>query len=406
MNDARESTTLLDEKPSGNATRNRWLIVRVVLWAVIAVAAAAALGLFLAWRSLTGIERVPFDGVEARDRLESVPPEEAERFQAAVEAAETAALEAELAVGDIPIIDDEDLLGVVRSALADREITSEFEVPHATSSPIDDTVFDAYLLIGSDLSGSLADVIIYVLRPTAGGEPIMVSLPRDLYLPNPCTRSNTRLNAALNGCGEFANGPELLGLMVEDFTGIPVDHFAIVDFSGFSRVVDAFGGYEICVENPVRDAKAFLELDAGCTLADGETVLAWVRSRRTQELADGRWRLMDGVSDFSRQERQQDVLLGIASKLTSFSSLTAFRDVVAKLQDSVTVDEGLDFAGMIDTMWDNRNIDLSQVERVNLPVENYTVDIGELQAFVLVPTSSFESVLAGTTVALSDTPDA
>ncbi len=402
MNDARESTTLLDEKPSRKEARRRSVMIRAVLWAIIVIAAVAGIGVFVAWRSLSGIERVPFDGSQARDRLESVAPEQAEQFHAEVEAAETAALEAELASGDIPIIDDQDLLGGARSALSDREITSGFEVPFATSSSIDDSVFDAYLLIGSDLSGSLADVIIYVLRPTAGGDPVMVSLPRDLYLPNPCTRTNTRLNAALNGCGEFANGPELLGLMVEDFTGIPVDHFAIVDFAGFAEVVDTVGGYEICVENPVRDSRALLQLDAGCTMADGETVLAWVRSRRTQELVDGRWQLMDGVSDFSRQERQQNVLLDIASKLTSFNSLTAFSSVVDKLQDSVTVDEGLDFAGLIDTMWDNRNIDLSRVERVNIPVENYTVDVGQLQAHVLVPASSFEQALSGTTVALRE----
>ena len=389
------------EDPEGGAVRHPSSARRVLAWTALVLVGIVGLGLFVAWRSLTAIERVPFDQQQARDRLEAVPDEVAEEFQSRVEAAETAALEAELSAA-AEDIDDEDLLEGARAALGNPEITGSFEVPFASSPAVDDSVYDSYLLIGSDLSGSLADVIIYVLIPSGEGAPTMVSLPRDLYLPNPCTRSNTRLNAALNGCGEFANGPELLGLMVEDFTGIPVDHFATVDFEGFAAVVDAFGGYEICVDNPVRDAKAFLELDAGCTEADGETVLAWVRSRQTQEMVDGVWRRMDGVSDFSRQERQQEVLLGMAAKLRSFDSITAFGGVVAGLQDSVTFDAGLDFAALIDTAWDNRNIDLSSIEKLHPAFDDLTVDLGDLRAYVLVPTSPFADSLSGATVALDD----
>ncbi|MDH3499206.1 MAG: LCP family protein [Acidimicrobiia bacterium] len=375
---------------------------RIALWTLAGLLVIGAIGLFVAWRSLTAIERVPFDQSEARTRLEAVPDDRVEEFQAQVEAAEAAAVASEQEDDSSPV-DEEDLLEGARDALGNREVSSNFEVPFASSPPVDDSVYDSYLLIGSDLSGALADVIIYVLNPTQpDGSPIMVSLPRDLYLPNPCTRSNTRLNAALNGCGEYANGPELLGLMVEDFTGVPVDHFATVDFEGFTAVVDAFGGYEICVDHPVRDAKAFLELGAGCTEADGETVLAWVRSRQTQELVEGGWRRMEGVSDFSRQARQQEVLLGIASKLRSFGSVTAFSQVVARLQESVTFDAGLDFAALIDTAWDNRDVDLATIERVDVPFEDYTVDLGELKAYVLVPGASFEQTLANTTIALDE----
>ncbi len=402
MDEAREQVAVLDDHPARTAESHgasTWK--RVAVLSALVIVLLSGLVIFVAWRSLTAIERVPFDGTEARQRLEAVSDEQVQQFQAALEAAETAALEGELAAESLPV-DDQDLLDGPRSALAGREISANFEVPHAHSSPVDDSVYDAYLLIGADLSGSLADVIMYVLKPTDGGSPIIASLPRDLYLPNPCTRTNTRLNAALNGCGEFANGPELLGLMVEDFTGIPVDHFAIVDFEGFVEVVDAFGGYEICVDNPVRDPKAFLNLDAGCSLADGETVLAWVRSRRTQEFVNGRWRTMEGVSDFSRQERQQEVLLGIASKLRSFSSITAFRAVVSKIQDSVQVDEGLDFATLINTAWGNRDLDLTAIERLTLDFDDRTVEVGGLTAYVLVPTMPFEQALAGTTVALDD----
>jgi LCP family protein required for cell wall assembly len=400
MEDVRDEVAAEDETDSSGGHLHRWGVRRALLYGAVGVLLVALVGLFVLWRSLSGIDRVPFDQESLRDRLETVPDDQVQAFQDQVAAAESAAAEQEAEESEQIVVDDEDLLEGARDALADREISANFEVPFATSPPVDDSQYDAYLLIGSDLSGALADVIMYILKPTNGDAPIMASLPRDLYLPNPCTRTNTRINAALNGCGEFANGPELLGLMVENFTGIPVDHFALVDFEGFADVVDAFGGLEICVDNPVRDAKAFLELDAGCTDADGETVLAWVRSRQTQEFVDGRWQSMEGVSDFSRQEKQQDVLIDIALKLRSFSSITAFRGVVAGLQESLTFDEGLDFASLIDTAWDNRNLDLGAIERIELGFEDYTVPMGEHRAFVLVPTMSFVQALENSDVAL------
>lgn len=397
--DGVETTPSSQQTTQPTSTRSVWpRVIGAVLGAFVVL---VAVGAFVAWRSVTAIERVPFDQTAARDRLGQVGQDQADVFDAVIQEAEIAALEAEDDEAALPL-DDGDLLSGARDALAGNEITAGFVVPHATSAKVDDTVYDSYLLIGSDESGALADVIIYLLSPTDGAAPIMVSLPRDLYLPNPCTQGNTRINAALNGCGEFANGAELLGLMVEDFTGVPVDHFMTVDFEGFASIVDAFGGLEICVDNPVRDIKSFLSLEAGCTQADGETVLAWVRSRQTQELVDGRWQRMEGVSDFSRQERQQEVLIEIAAKLASFGSITAFGDVVAGLQDAVTFDEGLNFAALINTAWDNRDLDLNSVERIDLAFENYTVDRGEFRSFVLIPTTSFEEALQNTTIALTE----
>jgi LCP family protein required for cell wall assembly len=239
-----------------------------------------------------------------------------------------------------------------------------------------------------------------VLLPRDGRDPVLASLPRDLYLPNPCTRQNSRINAALNGCGEFANGPELVGLMVEDYTGVPVDHFAIVNFEGFTEVIDAFGGLEICVDHPVRDIKSFLSLPAGCTEADGETVLQWVRSRRTEELVDGVWRTMEGVDDFARQQRQQDVLLDIAAKLRSFSSITAFSEVVNGLREAVTFDDSLNVPALIQTAWDLRGINLSTINRVLVEYEGHRTDYG---AYVELPTESFSDALQDAAVEVDTT---
>jgi len=162
--------------------------------------------------------------------------------------------------------------GRLASAIDPRSI-----FPTSFSEPIDDEEFDAYLLVGTDASGFLADSIILGLQPTGGGTPIMVSLPRDLWVWNICRGTFTRLNVGLGGCGASASGAELLALMVEDYSGIPIDHLAKITFSGFSGLVNVMGGISVCVNYPTRDIKSKLDIPAGCQRLNGDQALAWVR---------------------------------------------------------------------------------------------------------------------------------
>ena len=112
-----------------------------------------------------------------------------QRSDAQVAAAVTELSEAERALldraaqADLETLEFEDDL---RDALAaDRK--RSYGNPAATGLPLADDMFDAYLGVGSDASGTRADTIILALAPTDGAAPILVSLPRDLYVQNPCT---------------------------------------------------------------------------------------------------------------------------------------------------------------------------------------------------------------------------
>jgi LCP family protein required for cell wall assembly len=259
-----------------------------------------------------------------------------------------------------------------------------------TSPPTDETLFSSFLVVGSDAGGYRADVIILVLLGSREG-PVMVSIPRDLYLPNRCTQGYSRINATYNGCGSDVNGPTLLALTVEDLTGIPVDHFALFDFDGFEAIIDEVGGIEVCVDHPVRDRKSRLDLPAGCNIADGEQALAWVRSRSTQEWRDGEWRVMPGVSDLSRNARQQDVILAMLSKLKDFESPADLSRIVRSVSAAFTLDSGLGMADAISLVWDLRDLDASSVRRVEIPVQHHTTSSG---AQVLLPTTPFDEIIA------------
>ena len=339
-----------------------------------------------AWRAYEDIERVTFgDAVEAAENLATISAAEVEQLRAAEDAAEQAARIAE------QLELEQDVLAELERRRDQFDLGPDaVEFPFVSSPDLPDDMFTSYLLVGVE-GGVRADAIILVLMPQDGSTPLMVSLPRDLYLPNPCTQRYTRINAGLGGCKGYASGPELLSLMVGDYTGIHVDHFARVDFNGFEKVVDALGGVEICVDYAVRDAKSFLDLPAGCSRADGFQALAWVRSRRTQELVDGAWRTIPGVSDFTRQRKQQDMLFKIVGKLNSFASFASFSEVARSLSDTVALDERFSFGDAVSLAWNWRGVRSTDVLRINITTRDYVTKGG---AYVLLPTASFNERLA------------
>ena len=225
--------------------------------------------------------------------------------------------------------------------------------PTVFGEPIPDEVFEAYLLVGSDASGHLADAIILALQPNSGA-PIMVSLPRDLWVWNICKNRFSRLNEGLNGCSGVASGSELMAIMVEDYTGIPIDHLARINFDGFANLVDAMGGITVCVDYPSRDEKAMLDIaEPGCQVADGDTALAWVRSRTMEQLRDGVWVQVSG-SDFGRQTRQQDALFQLAGKAAGFSSPTSLSSKLSAVAGSVRLDSSWSFVKAVSVGWKYR----------------------------------------------------
>ncbi len=251
-----------------------------------------------------------------------------------------------------------------------------------------DTGYQTFMIVGTDKSQLRADVIVLFMLPNDGSPPIMVSLPRDLYLPNRCTQSFTRINANFNGCGEI-NGATALSGAITDFTGYSVDHFAIFTFEGFAKIVDQLGGFEICVDHATRELDRF-EVPAGCTLADGATTLGWIRSRKTQEYIDGSWRRVTNVSDLTRNERQRELILTVFKQAAQFSSPQEMTAVVSSMADAFVLDDGLGLGAAVDLAWNNRGLDPNTIIRPTIPVVDHRTERG---AAVLIPTKSFQEVL-------------
>jgi LCP family protein required for cell wall assembly len=321
---------------------------RAVLVLLIAAVVATGWAVFRAWGSWQNVERVSFDTDKARAGLG------ADR--------------------------------VTTTTLADTPAIPAIELPHETVS---------VLIVGSDQRSEddlsrRADVIMVFVLPGAGGDPMLFSIPRDLWLPNPCTGGMSRVNANLNGCGDLATGPEQLAVAVEDFTGIEISHFAVFDFDGFEMVIDRVGGVEICTDVAVRDHGSGLALPAGCTRASGAQALAWVRSRRTQELVGGTWRTMPGVNDLTRNERQQEIVLRAIARLKDFRNIGELSGLVDDVANAVTIDDGLSLSEAVSLAWNLRSLDLDRIIRFVIPTVSMLGPGGEA---ALRPTEPFSETL-------------
>jgi len=271
------------------------------------------------------------------------------------------------------------------------EVGADVEV-EATPPPPENVEYDTVLVIGNDLRPEaadrqervFADAVLFWLEPTDGKDPVLVSLPRDLLVINPCTGEETKLDRTLAGCGDNISGPELVSLAVEDYTGIAVDHFATFGFEGFVEIIDSIGGVEICVEYALREGGSDI-VPAGCSTADGETALRWVRSRNTQELVDGQWRFVAGVSDVARAQRQQELMFAMLARLKTMSSPTAVAGIAESLGDTIALDESLSMAEAVAMVWDLRSVPSSRIGRIIVPTEPAVTTDGSFALRATVP---------------------
>ena len=266
--------------------------------------------------------------------------------------------------------------------------------------------FDTYLLIGSDersekiaetrgeIEGKRADVIILGLVEKGTDEITLLSFPRDLLIENNCTNNLERINAAYtkNECGGRA---ENLAAAIFSISGIRVDHFASFDFEGFEEIIDSVDGIEVCVDETQREGFSF-ELQKGCQTINGLTTLNWVVSRSTEILVGEKivdkegndisnWRPMPGVSDLSRIERQQYVVMQLINELRNFESINELYGFINALENAFVIDENLTINRAVDILWTFRNIDLSNVKKLTTPVNYLTLSDGR-QVLVLSET--------------------
>jgi len=153
--------------------------------------------------------------------------------------------------------------------------------------------------------GSRTDSMM-ILHVGSNGNTLM-SIPRDSYVTIPAwtdskgvkhSASKNKINAAY----AFGDGP-LLVKTIEYNTGLHIDHYAEIGFSGFVNVVDDLGGIHLCLDKAIVDQASGANLKAGCQDLNGTQSLAFVRERH-----------QEASQDIARMKHQQGHLDGDAAR--------------------------------------------------------------------------------------------
>jgi anionic cell wall polymer biosynthesis LytR-Cps2A-Psr (LCP) family protein len=155
---------------------------------------------------------------------------------------------------------------------------------------------------------------------------------------------------------------------VENVTGLTINDYVEVNFLGFVKVIDALGGVNICLAQPVDDSYSGLQLSAGQHHVDGITALAYARDRHSF-----------ATSDLARIQDQQKLL---SSALTSaiHSGLLAnpvkLSSFISAAVSALTVDKNLNVSALADQL---RGISPQDVRFLTVPVanENYVTPDGQ-----------------------------
>ncbi|MQY16074.1 Transcriptional regulator LytR [Streptomyces sp. RB5] len=200
---------------------------------------------------------------------------------------------------------------------------------------ISDTQRARYRLGGA--SCNCTDTIMLVHVSGDRDRASVVSIPRDSYVEFPphtnraFGEENTSHAGKINSA--YAHGgPPLTVRAVEKMTGVHIDHYLEIDFTGFMKTVDMIGGVDICSARPLHDDYSGLDLPAGTTRLGGGQALQYVRARH-----------VDGTSDLSRMRRQQQFLSAVLHKIADSHTLlnpVRLRQVSGTVLGSVRADSG------------------------------------------------------------------
>jgi LCP family protein required for cell wall assembly len=189
-------------------------------------------------------------------------------------------------------------------------------------------------LKGGGNEGTLTDTIVLVHVPGGGGEPTLVSFPRDSFVQI-AGHDKGRINTAYarGEASADSTGPATLVATIQQLSGLQIDHYLEVGFISFLRITDALGGVEVNLCNPTADVKAGIDLPAGVQRLGGGDALGFVRQR--EGLPRG---------DLDRIARQQYFLGAVARQVLSPGTLLRpdrLLRVMGAVTSSVTADEDL-----------------------------------------------------------------
>ncbi|WP_117198592.1 LCP family protein [Nocardiopsis sp. TNDT3] len=193
----------------------------------------------------------------------------------------------------------------------------------------------------------------------------VISFPRDslVALPDCDPYGETEgtpgyfgmINAAM-----YHGGPPCVVSTIESLSDVRIDHFVHLSFMSFRDVVDAIGGVDMCIPEPMEDSRSKLDLDAGQQTLDGDEALSFVRAR--YEIGDG--------GDIGRIDRQQMFLAALADQVTRNDVITdpgRLNAVLRAVAEHSATDSALTFDRMLSIAVTLADVELTDIEFHTVP---------------------------------------
>ncbi|MEU6278292.1 LCP family protein [Streptomyces populi] len=220
---------------------------------------------------------------------------------------------------------------------------------------------------GGDSSGARSDTAMVVHIDEGRTRATVVSIPRDTLVTRPsCPLSSGGSTAVAYGAmfnsAYAVGGPVCAVKTAESVTGVRMDHYVEIDFSGFAKLVNALGGVTVTTEEDIDDDKSHLHLAAGTHRLNGKQALALARTRHG--IGDG--------SDLGRIGLQQKLVKALLARIADTDLLTdpaRLYGVANAVTGSLTTDTGLDSLAELSALGRSLgSLTSDEVRTVTMPV--------------------------------------
>ncbi|MFD3513526.1 LCP family protein [Streptomyces sp. NPDC058657] len=225
---------------------------------------------------------------------------------------------------------------------------------------------------GEDVGSARSDVAMIVHVHKGGEKASVVSIPRDTLVTRPECMGQTKIRPeakrqVFNTAYEIG-GPACAVKTAEKLSGIRMDHYLEVDFSGFKEIIDSLGGVSMTTNKAIKDPKSHLDLPPGTHRLNGEQSLGLVRTRKT--VGDG--------SDLGRIQLQQafmKALMEQVKELGLFSSPKKLFDLADASTKTLTTDSKLNSVGSLASFGSSLSgIGANDMKVITLPIDYDRID--------------------------------
>jgi LCP family protein required for cell wall assembly len=254
-----------------------------------------------------------------------------------------------------------------------------------------------------DGGGVNTDTLMILHVPANGSKATGISIPRDSYVNVPGL-GMSKINAAYEYGTRDNKGPSggaaLLINVIQNLTGLHIDHYVAVSLLGFYRIAQALGPITVCLNNAVDDNYSQAHFSKGISVLNASQALSFVRQRHGLS------------SDLDREVRQQYFLTTEFRKIRQAGTLLnplSLQKLLKAISSSLTVDPGLAGTGLLKFAEQMQNLSDGNVKFAIIPIigtPTITTGNGSKLSIVALDPAKVKSFVQATVGVASAPPSA